>query len=158
TTLVVDLMVEKIPSTAPLAADVTRRSIRALTRYREPRHCRSIFEIAVTLVPFAVLCALAWAVVYFGYWELSFLVGIPAAGFLVRLLMIAHYWRHGSFFGYRLANEWVGRSLGVLTLTPYDDWSHGHAIHHANSGHLDRRGIGVIATVTVRDFRKLRFW
>jgi len=157
-TLVVDLMVEKIPSTAPLAADVTRRSIRALARYREPRHCRSIFEIAVTLVPFAALWALAWAAVHFGYWELSFLLGIPAAGFLVRLFMIQHDCGHGSFFRYRLANDWVGRFLGVLTLTPYDDWRRAHAIHHANSGHLDRRGIGDIDTLTVREFQALRFW
>ena len=86
TTLVVNLMVEKIPFTAPPAADVTRRSIRALAQYREPRPCRSIFEIAVTLVPFAALWALAWTVVHLGYWELSFLLGIPAAGFLVRLI------------------------------------------------------------------------
>ena len=47
----VDLMVEKAPS----AADVAQRWIRALAQYREPRPCRSIFEIAVTLVPFVAL-------------------------------------------------------------------------------------------------------
>src|SRR6516164_8098068 len=31
-------MVEKIPFTVPLAADVTQRWIRALARYREPHH------------------------------------------------------------------------------------------------------------------------
>src|SRR6516164_10623441 len=50
TTPVVELMVEKIPFSAPFAADVTQRWIRDLARYREPRHCRSIFEIAVTLM------------------------------------------------------------------------------------------------------------
>src|SRR5215469_8226678 len=60
-TPVVDLMVGKIPFTAPFAADGTQRWIRELARYREPRHCRSIFEIAVTLVPFASLWALAIA-------------------------------------------------------------------------------------------------
>ena len=118
TTAVVDLMVEKIPFTAPFAADVTQRWIRDLARYREPRHCRSIFEIAVTLVPFAALWALAMAAVHFGYWQLSFLLAIPAAGFLVRLFMIQHDCGHGSFFRHRLTNDWVGRILGVLTLTP----------------------------------------
>src|SRR5262249_31652650 len=151
-------MVEKIPFTAPFAADVTQRLIRDLLRYREPRHCRSIFEIAVTLVPFAALWALAWVAVHFGYWELSLLLGIPAAGFLVRLFMIQHDCGHGSFFRYRLANDWVGRILSVLTLTPYDDWRRSHAIHHANSGHLDRRGIGDINTLTVREFQALAFW
>jgi len=142
----------------PMSALFTPRSIRALSRYREPHHYRSIFEIAVTLVPFAALWALAWAAVHFGYGELSFLLGIPAAGFLVRLFMIQHDCGHGSFFRYRLANDWVGRFLGVLTLTPYDDWRRAHAIHHANSGHLDRRGVGDIDTLTVREFRALAFW
>src|SRR5262245_19941724 len=72
--------------------------------------------------------------------------------------MIQHDCGHGSFFRYRLANDWVGRFLGVLTLTPYDDWRRAHAIHHANSGHLDRRGVGDIDTLTVREFQALRFW
>jgi len=56
---------------------------------------------------------------------------------------------------YRLANDWVGRLLGVFTLTPYDDWRRAHAIHHANAGHLDRRGVGDINTLTVREFQAL---
>lgn len=39
-------------------------------------------------VPFVALWALAWPAVDFGYWELSFLLAVPAAGFLVRLFMI----------------------------------------------------------------------
>jgi omega-6 fatty acid desaturase (delta-12 desaturase) len=140
------------------AADLAQHAIRALARYREPRHSRSIFEIAVTLIPFATLWALAWAAVYFGYWGLTFLPAIPAAGFLVRLFMIQHDCGHGSFFRHRLANDWVGRTLSVLTLTPYDDWRRSHASHHANSGHLDRRGIGDIDTLTVREFQALSFW
>jgi hypothetical protein len=57
TTPVVELMVGKIHFTAPFSADVTQRWVRALVRYREPRHRRSIFEIAVTLMPFAALWA-----------------------------------------------------------------------------------------------------
>jgi omega-6 fatty acid desaturase (delta-12 desaturase) len=154
----VPLMVEKSSFTAPPSAYVARRMILALGRYREPRHCRSIFEIAVTLVPFVALWASAWAAVHFGYWELSFLLGVPAAGFLVRLFMIQHDCGHGSFFRNRPANDWVGRFLGVLTLTPYDDWRRAHAIHHANSGHLDRRGVGDINTLTVREFQALAVW
>src|SRR6516162_10976449 len=116
----VQLMVEKSACTAPPAADVTRRAIPALARYREPCHSRSIFEIAVTLVPFVALWALAWSAVHFGYWELSFLLEVPAAGLLVRLFMIQHDCGHGSFFHGRLANDWVGLAIGVVTLTPYD--------------------------------------
>jgi acyl-lipid omega-6 desaturase (Delta-12 desaturase) len=94
----------------------------------------------------------------FRFRELSFLPAVPAAGFLVRLFMIQHDCGHGSFFRYRLANGWVGRLLGVLTLTPYDDWRRAHAVHHANSGHLDRRGVGDINTLTVREFQALAVW
>jgi len=64
---VVQLMAEECACTAPPAADVGRRAIPALARYREPCHRRSIFEIVVTLVPFVALWALAWAAVHFGY-------------------------------------------------------------------------------------------
>ena len=54
-----------------------------------------------------------------------------------------------------MANDWVGRVIGVLTLTPYDYWRRTHAIHHATSGNLDRRGIGDVDTLTVREYRAL---
>ena len=151
-------MAEPNQSVAQPVADLAQRWTRILTHYREPHHGRSIFEILVTLVPFAALWALAWAAVHFGYWEISFLPAIPAAALLVRLFMIQHDCGHGSFFRYRPANDWTGRFLSVLTLTPYDDWRRAHAVHHANSGHLSRRGIGDIDTLTVREFQALAFW
>ncbi len=36
--------------------------------------------------------------------------------------------------------------MGVLTLFPFDQWGHEHAIHHATSGNLDKRGTGDIWT------------
>ncbi len=145
-------------TTATPAPEVAGHWTRLLAQYREPSYGRSIFEIAVTLVPFAALWVLAWLAVYLGHWELSLLLGIPAAGFLVRLFMIQHDCGHGAFFRHRLANDWVGRILGVLTLTPYDVWRRTHAIHHASSGHLERRGIGDIDTLTVREYNELSFW
>jgi omega-6 fatty acid desaturase (delta-12 desaturase) len=86
---------------------------------------------------------------------IGLLLAVPAAGFLVRLFMIQHDCGHGSFFRSRLANDWVGRVIGVLTLTPYDFWRHSHAVHHATSGNLDRRGFGDVDTLTVREFLAL---
>lgn len=43
----------------------------------------------------------------------------------------------------------------MFTLTPYDYWLHNHAIHHACSGNLDRRGVGDIDTLTVEEYLKL---
>jgi omega-6 fatty acid desaturase (delta-12 desaturase) len=72
--------------------------------------------------------------------------------------MIQHDCGHGSFFRQRLANDWVGRVLGVVTLTPYDFWRQSHAAHHATSGNLDRRGVGDVDTLTVEEYRALPFW
>ncbi len=142
----------------PPAAPDARSWTQILARYREPSHARSIVEIAVTLAPLAGLWALAWAAVHFGYWWLCLLLAVPAAGFLVRLFMIQHDCGHGAFFRHRLANDWVGRVIGVLTLTPYDFWRRTHAIHHASSGHLDRRGLGDIDTLTVREYLARSRW
>jgi acyl-lipid omega-6 desaturase (Delta-12 desaturase) len=135
-----------------------RQWTQILARYREPNHARSILEITITCMPLVALWVLAWAALHFGYWWLSLLLAVPAAGFLVRLFMIQHDCGHGSFFRHRLANDWVGRVIGVLTLTPYDFWRRTHAIHHAGAGHLERRGIGDVDTLTVREYRALSFW
>ena len=123
-----------------------------LARYRQPSDGRGIVEIGITLVPLVALWVLIWATLDVGYW-LSLLLAVPAAGFLVRLFMIQHDCGHGAFFRHRLANDWVGRAIGVLTLTPYDFWRRTHALHHASSGNLDRRGFGDIDTLTVREYR-----
>jgi omega-6 fatty acid desaturase (delta-12 desaturase) len=89
-----------------------------------------------------------------GYW-LTLLAAIPTAGFLVRLFMIQHDCGHGALFSGRRVNDWVGRVIGVLTLTPYDYWRCAHALHHAGSGNLDRRGFGDIDTLTVQEYLAL---
>jgi acyl-lipid omega-6 desaturase (Delta-12 desaturase) len=122
-----------------------------LARYREPSCVRSIVELVITAVPFVIFWILMWAALGTGHW-IGLLLAVPAAGFLVRLFMIQHDCGHGSFFRRRRANDWVGRVIGVLTLTPYDFWRHSHALHHANSGNLDHRGFGDIDTLTVREF------
>jgi omega-6 fatty acid desaturase (delta-12 desaturase) len=136
------------------SAQNCRAVARSLDGYREPNFRRSIFEIVITAAPFLLLWFFIWAAVDAGYWY-GLLLAIPAAGFLVRLFMIQHDCGHGSFFRHRAANNWVGRVIGVLTLTPYDFWRRAHALHHASSGNLDRRGIGDIDTLTVRELLAL---
>lgn len=130
---------------------------RALAGYREPNHLRSTVEIMITIMPFVSLWAIMWLALELGYW-IGLLLAVPAAGFLVRLFMIQHDCGHGAFFRSRLANDWVGRVIGVLTLTPYDCWRRAHAIHHATSGNLDRRGVGDIDTLTVREYQARSGW
>ena len=129
-----------------------------LMRYREPSGARSLVELGITFGPLVLLWALMWASYYLGFWWLTLLLAVPAAGFLVRLFMIQHDCGHGAFFRHRLANDWIGRALGVLTLTPYDFWRRTHAIHHATSGNLERRGIGDVDTLTVREYLALSRW
>jgi acyl-lipid omega-6 desaturase (Delta-12 desaturase) len=128
-----------------------------LQRYRKPNLARSVGEILITALPFAGLWVVMWASLAWSYW-LTLLFALPAAGFLVRLFMIQHDCGHGSFFRNRRANDWVGRVLGVVTLTPYDHWRESHAVHHATSGNLDHRGIGDIDTLTVREYLSLSRW
>src|SRR5262245_4652212 len=128
-----------------------------LNRYRAPSHMRSAIELVVTGVPFILLWIAAWMLLSWSYW-LSLAVAVPAAGFLVRLFMIQHDCGHGAFFRQRFANDWTGRIIGVLTLTPYDRWRSSHAVHHASSGNLDRRGIGDVATLTVGEYLAASRW
>ncbi len=141
-----------------------RRWTQILGAYRKSDYARSITELAITTLPLVTLWGAAWFMFSLGYAWASLLIAIPAAGFLVRLFMIQHDCGHGTFFAHRHANDWVGRIIGTLTLTPYDFWRRTHAIHHATAGNLDRRGIGDVDTLTVREYKarsrwgRLRYW
>jgi acyl-lipid omega-6 desaturase (Delta-12 desaturase) len=128
-----------------------------LAPYRSADLNRSIFEIAVTVVPFLAF----WAAAYFA-WTVSFWLMLPFAlltsGFVVRLFLIQHDCGHGSFFAKASYNDMVGRIIGVVTMTPYQVWRHSHAKHHATSGHLEKRGFGDIDTMTVREYRAMGKW
>jgi omega-6 fatty acid desaturase (delta-12 desaturase) len=133
-----------------------------LASYREPNCARSVFELVITAAAFVLIWIVIWAALHNGYW-IGLLLVVPGAGFLVRLFMIQHDCGHGSFFRHRVANDWVGRVIGVLTMTPHDYWRRSHAEHHAGSGNLDRRGVGDIDTLTVDEYlarsrlRRLRY-
>lgn len=127
---------------------------RVLARYGHCSPGRSVFELAVTAVPLVLLWAGLLLCVQRGLWP-GLVLALPAAGFLVRLFMIQHDCGHGSFFRHRRTNDAVGRVLGVFTLVPYDYWRRTHAVHHATTGHLDRRGTGDVPTLTVAEYRAL---
>jgi acyl-lipid omega-6 desaturase (Delta-12 desaturase) len=112
---------------------------------------RSLFQLITTATPFLALLAVMATATEGRYW-LTLLLAIPTAGLLVRLFIIQHDCGHGSFFKSRAANDFLGRILCVLTLTPYAEWKQSHAAHHASNGNLDRRGWGDVETLTVREF------
>lgn len=130
--------------------------VQVLAHYREPSTWRSVFELMATLVPFLMLWVLAWLSLSISYW-LAFGLAVLNGAFLVRIFVIQHDCGHASYFTNRRLQDWVGRCLGVLTLTPYDVWRRTHSIHHSNHGNLDKRGIGDVLTLTVEEYRA-RSW
>ncbi len=135
-------------------ATAPREWVKILARYREPDQRRSAFELAVTFVPFVALWALAWWSLSVSYWLTLALAALNAL-FLLRLFAIQHDCGHGAFFANRSLSDWVGRVIGVLTLTPYDVWRRTHSAHHSSHGNLGRRGMGDIHTVTVSEYRAM---
>ncbi len=118
---------------------------------------RSLGQLANTLLPYLGLWVLMAVSLHISYW-LTLILMVPAAGFLVRLFIIFHDCGHGSFFKSRQANHWVGFFLGVLTFTPSELWWHEHAVHHATTGNLDKRGTGDVPTMTVEEYRRATPW
>jgi acyl-lipid omega-6 desaturase (Delta-12 desaturase) len=128
--------------------------VSVLAQYREPNLWRSLFELGISFGPFLALWALAWWSMSVSYW-LTFGFAVLASGFLLRLFIIQHDCGHGAFFSNRAFSDWVGRILGVMTLTPYDVWRRSHSIHHSASGDLERRGMGDVHTLTLSEYRAL---
>jgi omega-6 fatty acid desaturase (delta-12 desaturase) len=115
---------------------------------------RSLFQLTTTAAPFIALLVVMAVTVEQMYW-LTLILSVPTAGLLVRLFIVQHDCGHGSFFKSRAANDFLGRVLSVLTLTPYSQWKLGHAMHHATTGNLDKRGRGDLDTLTVREYEAL---
>ena len=131
--------------------------VKALEKYKIANNTKAMREILLTVVPFAAIWAVMYQTLSFSY-ILTALLAFPAAGFLVRIFIIQHDCGHGSFLTNPTANRWLGRFLGILTITPYDYWQRSHSIHHASSGNLDHRGMGDIQTLTIEEYKaKSRF-
>ncbi len=122
-----------------------------VAKYQQPSRWRSIWQIADTLIPYAVLWYLMYRSLTVSYW-ITLPLAILAGGFLVRVFIIHHDCGHGAFFKSRQANDAWGFITGVLTFTPYYLWRWEHAIHHAHAGDLDRRGLGAVWTLTVQEY------
>ena len=128
-----------------------------VAKFQNPHVGRAVWQMINTLVPILTI----WIALYF-LKETSLLLCIPVAMlgglFLVRAFIIFHDCGHGSFFKSKKANSAVGFVTGLLTFTPYRQWSWEHARHHATNGDLDRRGIGDIWTLTVEEYVQSSKW
>jgi omega-6 fatty acid desaturase (delta-12 desaturase) len=125
-----------------------------LAPYARPRLGRSLLDIATSVVPYLAL----WVLMYLSL-DVSYLLvlalAVPTAGFLVRVFVMFHDCSHGSLLPSKRANAWLGAVLGLLVFAPFLCWKHDHAVHHATSGDLDRRGTGDVRTLTVDEYGAL---
>ena len=120
---------------------------------------KAVQQIFETFFPYLIL----WVLMVFSiargysYWLTLGLI-ILAAGFQVRIFILFHDAGHGSFFNSRRANRVLGYIAGILTFTPYEQWTSSHARHHATVGDLDRRGMGDVWTMTVEEYQEASWW
>jgi omega-6 fatty acid desaturase (delta-12 desaturase) len=123
----------------------------ALAPYAKPHLGRSLLDLATSVVPYLALSVLMYMSLEVSY-LLTLAIAIPASGFLVRTFILFHDCSHGSLLPSKRANIWLGVVLGLLVYSPFLRWRHDHAIHHATSGDLDRRGGGDVRTLTVAEY------
>lgn len=93
----------------------------------------------------------------YSYWLTGGLVVL--LGLLtMRTFIIFHDCCHGSFFESPRACQIVGYITGMLTFTPYGQWRWEHNVHHASSGHLDKRGTGDVWMMTLQEYLEASRW
>lgn len=124
-----------------------------VSRFQNPSTARASWQIVNTVLPYLLCWYIMTLTISVSYW-LTLPIAVVAAGLLVRIFIIFHDCGHGSFFRSPTANRITGFLSGLLTFTPYHHWRQAHAEHHRTAGQLDRRGVGDVWTMTVREYRE----
>ena len=124
-----------------------------LAPFAVPCPRRGMLSVATSAVPYVALSVLMYLLLPVSP-ALTLVLAIPAAGFLVRVFVVFHDCAHGSLLPSKRANAAVGSVLGLFVLSPFTRWRHDHAVHHATSGDLDRRGVGDVITLTVTEYQE----
>ena len=130
----------------PTSAEQSTRWQDVLAPYSSPSPARSLLSLGTSVGPYLALLVAIYAASRVSI-VLALLLAVPAAGFLVRTFIVFHDCAHGSLFRSRRANRSLGALLGVVLWMPFGCWQHKHAVHHATSGDLDRRGVGDVHTL-----------
>lgn len=127
----------------------------SLTAYVRPRPLRSFLDVMTSVVAYLGMSV----AIYFALRVsplLAIVLAPVSAVFLLRTYIVFHDCSHGSFLASRRGNVWLGTFCGLLVLSPFVRWRHDHAIHHATSGDLDKRGVGDLPTLTVAEYYERR--
>jgi omega-6 fatty acid desaturase (delta-12 desaturase) len=140
-------------ASAPESTDSRQWNAR-LAPYARADTGRALMCLATSALPYLGLSVVMWLLLDVST-VLALALAVPTAAFLVRTFIVFHDCSHGSFLPSRRGNAWLGMGLGLLLYSPFLRWRHDHAVHHATSGDLDRRGTGDIRTLTVSEYRAL---
>jgi omega-6 fatty acid desaturase (delta-12 desaturase) len=142
--------------TGPIETDRLGCKAVALS-FQTPLLRTATLQLATTFLPLLCLLGVMYGGMAVGWWPVLVL-GMPAAGFVVRTFALQHDCGHGSLFRSRHVNDAVGRLCSLFTLTPYGHWRRQHAGHHAVWNDLDRRdrGADIYSTcATVAEYRTM---
>ena len=113
---------------------------------------RSIIQVFTSIPPFFVMWYVTYRSLALNFYPVTLFLAFITAMFAMRCFIILHDAGHGSFFKNQKWNDFFGIITGMITFTPYFAWRHSHAIHHASSGDLDRRGTGDVWTLTYEEY------
>lgn len=112
------------------------------------------FELATTLVPYAICWFLAYRLLESG--SIFFLLPVVVLGLLlIRLFLLFHDCLHAALFPKRRHNQICAFLLGLLFFVPSRYWTEEHLMHHATAQNLDQRGRGDVYLMTVKEYMAL---
>ena len=141
----------------PSAVSVERYWNQLLAPYMKSNNRKAWFQLLTTCAMFTFIWYVMLLSLEGPYW-VTLLLALIGVGLFTRIFIFQHDCGHASFFKSRSLNNSVGFFLGVLTLTPYSYWRRAHAHQHATSGDLDRRSLGDVDTLTVKEYLALSRW
>jgi len=101
---------------------------------------KSLGYLAMSTALTAVIAIAAYTYIPLTLWALplwasyAVLCGTVATG----LWVVAHECGHGAFSEHKVVNDTIGYVLHSVLLVPYFSWQRSHAVHHANTNHMQR--------------------
>jgi omega-6 fatty acid desaturase (delta-12 desaturase) len=122
-----------------------------MLKYQTPTYGRTALAFVSSIVPLVLTWYAAYRALEVSY-ALTLAIGVVCTGFFVRMDMLQHDAGHGSLFKEQLYNDILGTFCSFFSLMPYYQWRASHATHHATTGNLDKRGIGDVWTMTVKEY------
>ncbi|MEL7547221.1 MAG: fatty acid desaturase [Pseudomonadota bacterium] len=93
-----------------------------------------VFDLCLIAACYGVLSQVS---VWYIEWPLIFLIGT----LLWSIFVLGHDAGHGVFVRSRIGNTIWGTLMHGALLVPFRAWQRSHALHHANTGHLDKEEV-----------------